>query len=69
MKDERAVQTLCLMLISDARSEVRLATAEALGEIRSQKALVSLNEALNDAEPRVRAKVRWAIAEIEDSDG
>ncbi len=69
MKDERAVQTLCLMLISDARSEVRLATAEALGEIRSQKALVSLNQALNDAEPRVRAKVRWAIAEIEDSDG
>src|SRR6185312_7838669 len=69
MKEKQAVQTLCLILVTDSRSEVRLAAAEALGEIRSQKAISSLNQALNDSEPRVRAKVKWAIAEIEDSDG
>ena len=69
MKDERAVEALCALLVSDTRIEVRLAAAEALGEIRNQKAVPSLTHALNDLEPRVRAKVKWAIAEIEDSDG
>ncbi|MGH9971857.1 MAG: M56 family metallopeptidase [Pyrinomonadaceae bacterium] len=69
MKNERAVQSLCNLLVSDAQAEVRLAAAEALGEIRSPKAISSLNMALNDSEPRVRARVKWAIAEIEDSDG
>ena len=69
MKDERAVQMLCDVLVSDMQSDARLAAAEALGEIRSQKALVPLNQALNDFEPRVRARAKWAISEIEDSDG
>jgi beta-lactamase regulating signal transducer with metallopeptidase domain len=69
MKDARAVQTLCTVVVSDLQIDVRVAAAEALGEIRNQKAVPSLTQALNDAEPRVRAKARWAIAEIEDSDG
>jgi len=67
MKDERAVQTLCNVLLSDAQNEVRLTAAEALGEIRSQNALGALNQALNDLEPLVRVRARWAIAEIEDT--
>ncbi len=69
MKDERAVHALCNVLIADTQIEVRLAAAEALGEIRDQQAVPSLTHALNDSEPRVRAKVRWAIHEIEGSDG
>jgi beta-lactamase regulating signal transducer with metallopeptidase domain len=69
MKEERAVETLCRVVVSDPQADVRRAAAEALGEIRSQKALASLRQALNDAEPRVRAKAKWAISEIEDSDG
>jgi len=44
---------------------VRSAAAEALGEIRSADALPSLNQALNDSAEEVRAKARWAIAEIQ----
>jgi HEAT repeat protein len=69
MKEERAVESLCRLLVSDPQADVRRTAAEALGEIRSQKALVSLTQALNDAELRVRAKAKWAISEIEDSDG
>jgi HEAT repeat protein/beta-lactamase regulating signal transducer with metallopeptidase domain len=69
MKEERAVEALCNVLVSDAQAEVRRTAAEALGEIRSARALPSLKQALNDAEPRVRTKAKWAIAEIEDIDG
>lgn len=65
MKEERAVAALCSLLLSDSRAEVRSAAAEALGEIASNQALPSLQQALNDAEPGVRAKVSWAIAEIQ----
>ncbi len=63
MKDPRAVTALCSVLLADARVEVRRGAAEALGEIRSEAALPSLKQALNDAE--VSAKARWAIEEIE----
>jgi beta-lactamase regulating signal transducer with metallopeptidase domain len=63
MKDPRAVTALCSVLLADARVEVRRGAAEALGEIRSEQALPSLKQALNDAE--VSAKARWAIEEIE----
>ncbi|MDT7603183.1 MAG: hypothetical protein QOF61_1180 [Acidobacteriota bacterium] len=69
MKEERAVDALCRLLVADAQTEVRRMAAEALGEIRSEKAVSSLKQALNDPEPRVRAKAMWAIAEIEDSNG
>jgi beta-lactamase regulating signal transducer with metallopeptidase domain len=69
MKDERAVQALCQTLLTDSQAEVRRSAAEALGEIRSSEAISSLKQALNDPEPRVRAKAGWAIAEIDDSDG
>ncbi len=69
MKDRRAVNALCQTLLTDTQVEVRRAAAEALGEIRSAEALSSLKQALNDPEARVRAKVGWAISEIEDSDG
>jgi HEAT repeat protein len=36
-----------------------------LGEIRSAEAMPALKQALNDPETSVRAKVAWAIAEIE----
>ena len=65
MKDERAVTALCNVLLSDVRVEVRRGAAEALGEIRSSEALPSLKQALNDSEPRVKAKASWAISEIE----
>jgi len=69
MKDARAVDALCQALLTDQQVEVRGTAAEALGEIRSAKALSSLKQALNDPEARVRAKVGWAISEIEDSNG
>lgn len=69
MKEERAVEPLCRLLVSDVQMEVRRMAAEALGEIKSQRAVSSLNQALNDPEQRVRAKARWALSEIEDSDG
>ena len=69
MKDDRAVKALCNTLLIDARAEVRRGAAEALGEIRSNDALPFLKQALNDPEATVRAKVSWAIEEIEDSDG
>ena len=69
MKEERAVKALCNVLLADAQAEVRRSAAEALGEIRSSEAISSLKQALNDPEPRVRAKAGWAISEIEDSDG
>jgi beta-lactamase regulating signal transducer with metallopeptidase domain len=68
MKDVRAVNALCIVLLSDAKAEVRRGAAEALGEIRSETALASLKQALNDPESSVSAKVKWAIEEIEDSD-
>jgi HEAT repeat protein len=67
MKEKRAVTALCQVLLGDARAEVRGAAAEALGEIASAEALPSLQQALNDPETAVRAKVSWAIAEIEDN--
>lgn len=69
MKEERAVQTLCKMLLEDSNAEARVTAAEALGEIKSSQAVASLNQALNDPETRVRDKARWALSEIEDSDG
>src|SRR5687767_9221083 len=64
MKEARAVPALCDLLLRDARVEVRVAAAEALGEIRSVAALLSLERALDDADAGVRAKARWAIDEI-----
>jgi beta-lactamase regulating signal transducer with metallopeptidase domain/HEAT repeat protein len=69
LKDERAVDALCRVLVSDAQREVRASAAEALGEIKSRRALPVLKQALGDAEPLVRERVRWAISELEDSDG
>ena len=69
MKEERAVKALCNALLTDSQAEVRRTVAEALGEIRSREAITSLKQALNDPEPRVRAKAGWAISEIEDVDG
>lgn len=66
MKDERAVKALCSVLLSDGQAEVRRGAAEALGEIRSAEAISSLKLALNDPEPRVRAKAGWALSEIGD---
>ena len=63
------MDALCQALLTDLQAEVRRTAAEALGEIRSTKALSSLKQALNDPEAGVRAKVGWAISELEDSDG
>ena len=65
MKDKRAVTALCSLVLTDSRAEVRVAAAEALGEIRSAEALPWLRQALNDTEAEVRAKATWAIAEIQ----
>ena len=68
LKDRRAVQELCRILLADAQPEVRRIAAEALGEINNAEALPALKQALNDPEASVRAKVGWAIAEIEGDD-
>lgn len=65
MKEVQAVPALCDLLLRDSRVEVRVAAAEALGEIRSAAALFALQRALNDTEAGVRAKASWAIAEIQ----
>ena len=49
----------------DAQSEVRRTSAWALGEIQSRKAVSFLERALSDPDERVRAKVYWALSEIE----
>jgi beta-lactamase regulating signal transducer with metallopeptidase domain len=69
MKFDGAVEQLCNVLVNDLESGVRLEAATALGEIGSSKAIASLKQALSDSEPKVRAKVKWAIEEIEDSEG
>ncbi len=69
LKYDRAVQPLCRLLLADANPEVRWTAAMALGEIRSAQAVASLKQALSDPEPRVRTKVKWALAEIEDAGG
>lgn len=68
-KDKRAVDTLCNALLTDAEAEVRKTAAWALGEIQSRKAVAVLKQALSDPDERVRAKVMWALSEIEDTDG
>jgi HEAT repeat protein len=69
MKEERAVQTLCKLLLEDEQAEVRETAAWALGEISNPQATPFLNQALNDTELRVRDKARRALSEIEDGDG
>lgn len=65
VQDKRAVDTLCNALVWDKESEVRRTTAWALGEIQSRKAVSFLKQALSDPDERVRAKVYWALSEIE----
>ncbi len=65
IKDARAVDALCNVLLADTRREVRCGADEALGEIRSAAALPTLRQALSDREPGVNAKAAWAISEIE----
>ncbi|HLL72662.1 MAG TPA: M56 family metallopeptidase [Pyrinomonadaceae bacterium] len=64
MKERRAVQSLGAMLLKDEETQARTMAAWALGEIQDPKAVESLNAALNDTEPRVRAKAKWALSEI-----
>jgi HEAT repeat protein len=66
MNDRRAVQSLCTMLLKDAQADARQMAAWALGEIQDPQAVESLNAALNDEEPRVRAKAKWALSEIQE---
>ncbi|HVQ40106.1 MAG TPA: HEAT repeat domain-containing protein, partial [Pyrinomonadaceae bacterium] len=69
MKTHRAVETLSRVVVTDAQSEVRLAAAEALGEIAHSGAVAALTQALSDTAPSVRAKAKWALAEIGDDEG
>lgn len=64
MKERRAVQSLSAMLLKDERAGARQMAAWALGEIQDPKAVEPLQAALNDTEPRVREKAKWALAEI-----
>jgi HEAT repeat protein len=48
---------------------VRLAAAEALGEIANSNAVSALTQALSDSDSSVRAKAKWALAEIVGDDG
>jgi beta-lactamase regulating signal transducer with metallopeptidase domain len=64
MKERRAVQSLGAMLGRDESAGARQMAAWALGEIQDPKAVESLTAALNDPEPRVREKAKWALSEI-----
>ncbi|MDQ1559596.1 MAG: hypothetical protein QOD32_2656 [Pyrinomonadaceae bacterium] len=64
MKERRAVQSLAAMLLKDEQAGARRMAAWALGEIQDPKAVASLTAALNDTEPRVREKAKWALSEI-----
>ena len=68
MKYERAIEALGAALISDAKSEVRITAAWALGEIQSRKAVPILKEALSDPYQRVRDQVSWALTKILETD-
>ena len=67
-KDKRAIDSLSNALLTDGEAEVRKTAAWALGEIQSRKALAVLKQALSDPDERVRAKVRWALSEVEDNE-
>jgi HEAT repeat protein len=64
MKEQLAVAAICNLLLTDARSEVRAAAADALAEIRNKEALAALHKATNDTDERVRTKALFAIMEI-----
>lgn len=64
MKERRAVQSLSAMLGRDEHAGARRMAAWALGEIQDPKAIEPLTAALNDPEPRVREKAKWALSEI-----
>jgi len=66
MKEKRAVQSLGVMLLKDEQAGARRMAAWALGEIRDPKAVESLNAALNDPDPPVREKAKWALSEIQE---
>ena len=52
--------------LTDANAEVRLAAAQALGELDDPRAIEALSQALRtDADPRVRETAAWALGEIE----
>jgi HEAT repeat protein/beta-lactamase regulating signal transducer with metallopeptidase domain len=66
MKERRAVESLGMMLLKDEGAGAREMAAWALGEIQDPKAVEPLNAALNDPEPRVRLKAKWALSEIQE---
>ena len=64
LKAERAVPSLGALLLRDENAGARRMAAWALGEIQDPQAIESLTAALNDPEPRVREKAKWALSEI-----
>ncbi|HEX8458623.1 MAG TPA: M56 family metallopeptidase [Pyrinomonadaceae bacterium] len=66
LKERSAVQSLGVMLLRDEASSARRMAAWALGEIQDPKAVASLSAALDDPEPRVREKAKWALSEIQE---
>ncbi|MEP7287322.1 MAG: HEAT repeat domain-containing protein [Chloroflexota bacterium] len=51
-------------LITDTESQVRLAAANAIGELRAAVSLAPLQAALTDPDPQVRLRVEWAVQQV-----
>ena len=56
------------LLLDDPSAEVRLASAHALGDIQDPRSRSSLEAALGDRDPAVRAKARWALRQIAEAE-
>lgn len=61
-----SVVTSLIELLGDPKPYVRTAAAEALGEMRSERAVPRLAAALDDPSPEVRREAAGALGEIED---
>ena len=56
------------LLLGDPSADVRLASAHALGDIQDPRSRRSLEAAIGDPDPEVRAKARWALRQIAEAE-
>lgn len=65
VKNSRSIEKL---LLRDPSAAVRLRAAHALGDIQDPNSRATLEMALTDPDPAVRAKVRWALRQVDEAD-
>jgi len=67
LREYKAVPEL-IALLDDANGNMRFAAAESLGQICDPRAKEALQNRLNDEDEGVRAKARWALSRLRQSD-